>query len=708
MKNIETISNLINAKISQVEATVKLLDEGNTVPFISRYRKEMTGSLDDEQVRIVADEIVRLRTIDDRRETILESIQSQGKLTEELKTTIEMAETMTRLEDLYLPFKPKKRTRAMVARERGLEPLAEMILKQAIVHDSLESIAEKFLTDGVGSSKEALGGARDIVAEIINDDANVRQAIREKGLKFGKVVSEKNDRVIDEKAVYESYYEYETRVDKVQPHQILAINRGVKEGILKVKVIFDERDTTRVVTNAYEPDPLSVFSEELEVAANDSLNRLILPSIERDIRRHLTDLADHHAINVFATNLKALLLISPLKNQTVLGLDPGFRTGTKFAVVDPTGKFLESGTIYPHQPQNDWEGAKATLLSMIQKHKVTLITIGNGTASRETERLAAEITKNNNNTKYLIVNEAGASVYSASPIARAEFPNLDVSIRGAISIARRAQDPLSELVKIDPKSIGVGLYQHDVDQNELASSLDGVVEQVVNTVGVDVNTASASLLRYIAGIGPKVAAAIVQHRDSNGQFEDRNRLMEVSGLGKKAFEQSAGFLRVMGGSEPLDATAIHPESYQYTRKFLTKVGLSLNSDPMDRKVYFSDHDLRLKTKEFALEIGCGEPTLIDIIEQLQRPGRDPREDAPKPILRSDIISLDDLTEGTQLKGTVRNVVDFGAFVDIGVKQDGLLHRSQLPPGTVLKVGDVIEVWILKIEKERGRISLTLK
>lgn len=708
MNNIETISKLINAKISQVEATVKLLDDGNTVPFISRYRKEMTGSLDDEQVRIVADEIARLRTIDDRRQTILDSIQSQGKLTDELKAAIQIADSMTRLEDLYLPYKPKKRTRAMAARENGLEPLADMILNQAITSEPLESIAEKFLNDVIVTSKQALAGARDIVAEIINDDANIRQAIREKGLKFGKLVSEKVETAVDEKAVYESYYQYETRIDRVQPHQTLAINRGEKEDILKVKVVFDERDTTRIVTNTYEPDPLSPFSEELEVAAEDSLNRLILPSIERDIRRHLTELADHHAINVFATNLKSLLLISPLKNQIVLGLDPGYRTGTKFAIVDSTGKFLESGTIYPHQPQNDWEKAKATLVTLIQKYKVTLITIGNGTASRETEKLAAEITKNNLNTKYLIVNEAGASVYSASPIARAEFPNLDVSIRGAVSIARRAQDPLSELVKIDPKSIGVGLYQHDVDQNELSASLDGVVEQVVNTVGVDVNTSSASLLRYVSGIGPKVAAAIVQHRDTNGRFEDRQQLMDVTGLGKKAFEQSAGFLRVVEGKEPLDATAIHPESYQFTRKLLGKVGLSLNSNPIDRKKYFSEQYVWSNTKADAQEIGCGEPTLIDIIEQLQRPGRDPREDAPKPILRSDIVSLDDLTEGTQLKGTVRNVVDFGAFVDIGVKQDGLLHRSQLPPGTVLKVGDIIEIRILKVEKERGRISLTLK
>lgn len=708
MKNIETISKLINAKFSQVEATVKLLDEGNTVPFISRYRKEMTGSLDDEQVRIVADEIARLRAIDDRRQTILETIASQGKLTDELKAEIEAAANMTRLEDLYLPYKPKKRTRAMIAREKGLEPLAEMIQKQIVSLEPIEVIAARFLNDQVETVKDALAGARDIVAETINDDADVRRLIREKGLKFGRIRSEKLDGAVDEKAVYESYYEYETRVDRVQPHQILAMNRGEKENVLRIKILIEERDSANVVGGAYEPDLLSPFADELVIAGSDALSRLILPSIERDIRRHLSALADHHAINVFGTNLKSLLSLPPLKNQTVLGLDPGFRTGTKYAVVDPTGKFLSYGTIYPHQPQNDWEGSKKTIQGVIDQHKVTLIAIGNGTASRETEKLAAEITKSNELTKYLIVNEAGASVYSASPLARAEFPELDVSIRGAVSIARRSQDPLSELVKIDPRSIGVGLYQHDVDQTELSNSLDGVVEGVVNAVGVDVNTASASLLRYVAGIGPKVAAAIVHHRETYGGFKNREQLLEVNGLGKKAFEQSAGFLRVIEGDEPLDSTAIHPESYAYARQLFTHIGFSLNSSVDERAQFIVENDLKKKSASLAAEIGCGVPTLTDIIDQLQKPGRDPREDAPKPILRSDILSMDDLAEGTELKGTVRNVVDFGAFVDIGVKQDGLLHRTQVPMGTVMKVGDVIDVRILKIEKERGRISLTQK
>lgn len=708
MNNIETISKLINARMSQVEATVKLLDEGNTVPFIARYRKEMTGSLDDEQVRIVADEIFRLRTIDDRRQTILDSIFSQDRLTPELLSAIEGAETMTRLEDLYLPFKPKRRTRAMIARERGLEPLAKMIHNQIISFEPIENIASKFICEDVPTWVEALSGAKDIVAEMMNDDANVRQAIREKGIKFARLHSLKIEVSEDEKEVFKSYYNYEARIDRVQPHQVLAMNRGEKEGILRVKILFEERDTKNILFKNYNPDPLSVFSDELIKAGSDSLDRLILPSIERDIRRHLTELADHHAINVFATNLKSLLLISPLKNQIVLGLDPGFRTGTKFAVIDTTGKYLESGTIYPHQPQNDWEKAKNTIVSMIEKYKVTLITIGNGTASRETEKLVAEITNRLPSTKYLIVNEAGASVYSASPIARAEFPDLDVSIRGAVSIARRAQDPLSELVKIDPKSIGVGLYQHDIDQGGLANSLDGVVEQVVNAVGVDVNTASTSLLRYVAGIGPKMAASIVQHRELNGRFLRRNQLLDVSGLGKKAFEQSAGFMRVIGGEEVLDATAIHPESYQYALKLMDHIGLNLTSGIVDRSRFFSEIDINSQTASLAEIIGCGEPTLLDIIEQLQRPGRDLRDDTPKPILRSDIISLEDLSEGAILNGTVRNVVDFGAFIDIGVKQDGLLHRSQIPIGTVLKVGDVIEVSILKIEKERGRISLTQK
>ena len=705
MSYAETIASFLRVKPSQVQATINLLDEGNTVPFISRYRKEMTGTLDDEQVRIVADEVERLRAIDGRRTTILSSIEEQGKMTDELRAAINAADSMTALEDLYAPYKPKRRTRAMIARERGLQPLADLILSQSKDTRSLEVIAAQFLSEQVTSWQEALQGARDIVAEAISDHADVRRATREKALKFSKICAEKIDGTADEKSVYESYYQFEGRVDRLQPHQILALNRGEKEGVLKVWVEINERDWRTSIDDNFEADIISPFADELILAEEDAANRLLLPSIERDVRRTLSEKADGHAINVFATNLRALLSMPPLANQTVIGLDPGFRTGTKVAVVDPTGKLLDTGTIYPHEPKNDWEGSKAALQEMIKRHKVTLITIGNGTASRETEKLAAELTRNAPSTRYLIVNEAGASVYSASPLARVEFPDLDVSIRGAVSIARRAQDPLAELVKIDPKSIGVGLYQHDVDQSALGHSLDGVVESVVNNVGVDLNTASPALLTHVAGVGPKLASAIVSFRNENGEFKSRAELRKVSGLGPKAFEQAAGFMRIRSGSEPLDASAIHPESYPIARTVLTKAGLKPATPLNERKPAL---DTLLKTvpvEKLAAELGCGVPTLQDILEQIVRPGRDPREEAQTPILRSDVLKTEDLVEGMELKGTVRNVVDFGAFVDIGIKQDGLIHRTQLPFGTVLKVGDIIDVAILKIEKERGRIGL---
>ncbi|MDP2977058.1 MAG: helix-hairpin-helix domain-containing protein, partial [Anaerolineales bacterium] len=510
---------------------------------------------------------------------------------------------------------------------------------------------------------------------------------------------------MDEKRVYESYYAFEGRVDRLQPHQILALNRGEKEGILRVRVHIDERDWRTAVENVFEADILSPFADELVLAEEDAASRLLLPSIERDVRRELSEKADGHAINVFATNLRALLGQPPLAGHTTLGIDPGFRTGCKVAVVDPTGKLLDTGTIYPHEPKNDWVGALTALEDMINRHHVTLITIGNGTASRETERLAAELTRNTQHVKYLIVNEAGASVYSASALARQEFPDLDVSIRGAVSIARRAQDPLAELVKIDPKSIGVGLYQHDVDQAALTHALDGVVENVVNNVGVDVNTASSALLTHVAGVGPKLATSIVSYRDENGQFKSRAELRKISGLGPKAFEQSAGFMRIRDGDEPLDASAIHPESYSVARAVLERAGLQPGSPLTERKPALDALLAKTPLEKLAAELNCGLPTLKDILEQLLRPGRDPRADTPAPILRCDVLRMADLAEGMELKGTVRNVVDFGAFVDIGVKQDGLLHRTQIPFGTVLKVGDIIGVKILKIEPERGRISL---
>ncbi|MBI4732190.1 MAG: RNA-binding transcriptional accessory protein [Chloroflexi bacterium] len=675
MSHAQTIASRLNVKASQVEAVIRLLDEGNTVPFIARYRKEMTGTLDDEQVRIVADEIVHLRALDERRFAILKSIEEQGK------------------------------TRAMAAREKGLGPLAEMILTQGMDSRPLEEIAAPFLNENVPSVEEALQGARDIVAETISDNANVRAATREKALKFAKVTAEKIADSVDKKRVYESYYEFENRVERLQPHQILALNRGEKEGVLRVRVTVDERDWRLAVLAEFEGDILSPFIDQMELAIGDAAERLLLPAIERDVRRELSEKADGHAINVFAVNLRALLSQPPLAGQTVLGLDPGFRTGCKVAVVDPTGKLLDTGTIYPHEPKNDWTGALTALEEMVNRHHVTLITIGNGTASRETEKLAAELTRGAESIKYLIVNEAGASVYSASALARQEFPDLDVSIRGAVSIARRAQDPLAELVKIDPKSIGVGLYQHDVDQTALSHSLDGVVESVVNNVGVDANTASPALLTHVAGIGPKLANSIVSYRDANGAFQSRDELRQVSGLGPKAFEQSAGFMRIRDGQNPLDASAIHPESYAIAEAILERAGLSTGSPLSERSPALEALLGRTPVEELAAELDCGVPTLKDILEQLVRPGRDPRSDTPAPILRSDVLKMEDLAPGMTLKGTIRNVVDFGAFVDIGVKQDGLLHKSQIPFGTVLKVGDIIDVEILKIEPERGRIGL---
>jgi uncharacterized protein len=625
----------------------------------------------------------------------------------------------------------------MLAREKGLDALAELILKQG--PGSPEEIAKQFINEQVPSIEEALQGARDIVAEVISDNASVRSATRERALKFSSLRAEKSADAVDEKRVYESYYAFSARVDRLQPHQILAITRGEKEGVLRVHVDVPERDWLDAIQAEFEEDMLSPFAEQLELAIQDSAARLLLPAIERDVRREKGESADNHAIQVFATNLRALLSQAPLAGHTVLGLDPGFRTGCKVAVVDATGKLLDTGTIYPHEPRNDWTGAINTLQDMINRHHVTLITIGNGTASRETEKLAAELIRGLDTapagehrlldhqrnissrseaewtehreaslwdaTKYLIVNEAGASVYSASALARAEFPDLDVTIRGAVSIARRAQDPLAELVKIDPKSIGVGMYQHDVDQTALTHSLDGVVESVVNRVGVDANTASPALLTHVAGIGPKLAANIVSHRDANGPFKSRAALRKVTGLGPKAFEQAAGFMRIRDGANPLDASAIHPESYEIAESILARAGLRAGSPLTERIPAIEALTANTPIETLAAELNCGIPTLKDILEQLVRPGRDPRADTPAPILRSDVLKTEDLLTGMQLKGTVRNVVDFGAFVDIGVKGDGLLHRTQIPHGTLLKVGDIIDVEIQKIEAERGRVSL---
>jgi uncharacterized protein len=705
MNIAKNISLELRVREEQVIATMELLDAGNTMPFIARYRKEATGNLDEEQIRQITSLMEKLRSLEERRSTILASIEDQGKFTDELRLQILSANKMSILEDLYLPFKPKRRTRAMIAREKGLEGLAEVILKQVRDGRSAKIIAEGYVNSQVGSAEDALIGARDIVAEIISEHAAVRRFVREKAMKWAEIKVGKKDLGMDEKTVYQAYYEFKNRIDRLQAYQILAINRGEKEKVLKVKIIVPERDWRAIIDEIFQANLLSPMVDQLAMAIEDSANRFLLPAIERDVRRELSERADGHAIQVFSTNLRALLNQPPLAGRVVLGIDPGFRTGCKVAVVDPTGKLLDTATIYPHASQKSWETALKVLKEMVDSHKVTLITIGNGTASRETEKLAAELTRGSEIVKYLIVNEAGASVYSASPLARAEMPDLDVSLRGAVSIARRVQDPLAELVKIEPKAIGVGLYQHDVDQMQLFQALSGVVESVVNSVGVDLNTASPALLTHVSGVGPKLAEKIVSHRNTNGAFPTRKALLNISGLGIKAFEQAAGFLRVRDGDDPLDASAIHPESYDIAEKILVMAGLPKTSTLEERKPALGELLTNQPFEILARELKCGVPTLKDTIEQLIRPGRDPRSVAHAPILRGDVLSLEDLVPGMVMKGTVRNVVDFGAFVDIGVKQDGLVHRSQIPVGVVIKVGDIMEITILKIEPERGRIAL---
>jgi uncharacterized protein len=702
-----SIAQALSIRPDQVAATIALLDEGATIPFIARYRKEATGTLDEEQLRQVQSLLDKGRALEERRTAVIASIEEQGKMTPELLEKLQAADAMTALEDLYAPYKPKRRTRASIAREKGLQGLADLILTQARTPGDAVKMAAGYLNEQVTSVEDALAGARDITAETISDSAEVRASTRRKAMQWGTLASEKIEDAKDEKAVYEVYYAFTSRVDRLRPHQVLAVNRGETEKVLRVKVTLEQKDWKGSIVDYYRPDMRSPFCEQLELAIVDAAERLLLPSIERDVRRELTVAAETHAIKVFAANLRALLGQPPLLGQTVLGLDPGFRTGTKLAVVGPTGKLLDTGTIYPHVPQKQWSESKEKLTTLTEKHHVTLISIGNGTASRETESLAAELTREMDGVKYIITNEAGASVYSASPLARAEMPDLDVSIRGAVSIARRVQDPLAELVKIDPRSIGVGMYQHDVDQNELSAALTGVVEDVVNRVGVDVNTASPALLGYVSGIGSKLAERMVAYRDEKGTFTDRESIREVPGLGPKAFEQSAGFLRIRDGKNPLDASAIHPESYAIAAAILKYAGVGLDASPEQRKAAVEKLQAQ-PVKELAAQIGCGVPTLQDILEQLIRPGRDPRQDAQPPILRSDVLKMEDLAVGMRMKGTVRNVIDFGIFVDIGVKQDGLLHRTQVPPGTLLQVGDIIDVIILKVEAERGRISLGME
>ena len=704
MNHNEKIAQELQLKPSQVTAVTDLLDSGNTIPFIARYRKEITGSLDEEQLRQIGALLDKLRALDERRQTIVNAIEEQGKMTPELHKQLLAAETLTALEDLYQPYKKKRRTRASVARDKGLGPLADVILAQPLTDKTAAAIAQPFVTEAVPTVDEALAGARDIVAETISDHADVRQRVRHKALKYGHLASEKIKKGEDARKVYQLYYEFNQRIDRIRPHQTLAINRGETEKILRVKVEIAERDWLIPLRTVFRPNLRSPLAEQMQLAIEDAAGRLLLPAIERDVRRHLTEQAEAHAIQVFAHNLRGLLSQPPLAGLNVLAIDPGFRTGSKVAVMDATGKVLDTAAIYPHPPQKRWDEALKTLATLVNRHGVSLIAIGNGTASRETEQLAAELTRKLDSVSYLIVNEAGASVYSASPLARAEMPDLDVTLRGAVSIGRRVQDPLAELVKIDPKAIGIGLYQHDVNQKELAQSLDGVVESVVNQVGVNVNTASPALLARVAGIGPKLAERIVKYRDENGRFLHRRALLDVNGLGSKAFEQSAGFLRIRDGKEPLDASAIHPESYEVATAVLLRADLTPETPLAEREPALA----RLEpSPQLATELNTGVPTLTDIFEQLIRPGRDPREDLPAPILRSDVLSMADLQPGMQLNGTVRNVVDFGAFIDIGVKQDGLLHRNQIPrhQRQQLNVGDVLKVEILKVDADRNRISL---
>jgi len=701
----QRIASALQLRPTQVAAAIRLIDEGNTIPFIARYRKEMTLNLDELQIRQISEQVSKLRTLDDRRDTILTSIEEQDKLTPELRQQIEAADTLTSLEDLYLPYRPKRRTRASMARERGLQPLADLILRQPRDRQTPEQAAQAFLSDEVPDISAALAGARDIVAETISDDADVRQTVRDKAFSWGSLISTRINGSDDPKGTYETYYDFNQRVDRVRPYQTLAINRGETEKVLRVSVDVPERDWRESIERRYRADRHSAFADQLTEASEDAARRLLLPAIERDVRRQLTEEAEAHAIQVFADNLRNLLTQPPLREQVVMGIDPAYRTGCKVAVIDASGKTLDTATIYPHAPQHRSDEALASLNQLIARHGVSVIAIGNGTASRETEQLVANLTRSLSGVQYAIVNEAGASVYSASDLARAELPELDVALRGAVSIARRMQDPLAELVKIDPKSIGVGLYQHDVNQKALSDALDAVVESVVNQVGVDVNTASSALLQYVAGIGPKLAETMVAHRDQQGPFETRQALRKVRGLGEKAFEQAAGFLRVRSGSNPLDASAIHPESYTIAERVLKAAAVTANTPPEQREPALTALQQRQPLATLAESFGTGPLTLADIFEQLVRPGRDPREDVAPPLLRSDVLSMDDLQPGMVLNGTIRNVVDFGAFIDIGVKQDGLLHISKFPRGVQLSAGDVVAVVILSVDKERGRIGL---
>jgi len=714
-KHFQTIAGESGLKVWQVQKTVELLDIENTVPFIARYRKEITGNLNEDQIRTIEDRIRSLRVLEARKETVLNSIEKQGKLTPELKQKILDAKRLQEVEDLYLPYKPKKRTRATVAKEKGLEPLAELMLKLETEIEDYDALVASFINEekGVKTAEEALAGARDICAEAVSDNADVRKITRKIFWRKGMFNSEA--KIKEDVGNYEVYAEFSNAVKTIQPYQTLAINRGEKEGYLKVNIEVAVDECISRIERMYLVNDISPFVPELKSAITDSYHRLIAPSIEREVRSDLTEKADEHAIEIFAKNLRNLLMQPPVHGATIMGIDPGYRTGCKVAVIDLTGKFLEGSTIYPHDPQNQWDESKTNLLELCKNHNVQIISIGNGTASRETESLAIEvIDAYESDLSYIIVNEAGASVYSASPLAKEEFPDLDVAMRGAVSIARRLLDPLSELVKIDPKSIGVGLYQHDVNQSKLSKMLDQVVESCVNFVGVNVNTASKALLKYVAGINSRVAENIVAARNEQGEFRSREHLKDVKGMGETAFTQSAGFLRIPDADNFFDITAVHPESYSAAEKLLVELEL-------DSTAVRGHGDIlkqQIKTKKLTVHklaeiCGTGVPTMEDIIESLAKPNRDPRDELPKPIFRRDVLKIEDLTEGMILEGTIRNVVDFGAFVDIGVKNDGLVHKSQLSksyvkqPTDVVSVGQNVKVKVLSVKPESGRISLSM-
>ncbi len=711
------IADELKIRSTQVASAVELFDADNTVPFVARYRKEVTGGLDELQLRTILERLTYLRNLQARKDTVLASIEEQGKLSADLRAGIEAASTLQAVEDLYLPYKPKRRTRATIARERGLEPLAQQMLAQDNFKGDPAQLVAAFLNDDVPGVEEALAGARDIVAESVAENAAVRASIRERTRREAVLVTTLSDQSKDPRGIFTDYYDYREQLAKIPPHRLLAINRGEREGVLKVKLDSPDDDLIARIQRQVITNPRAVFSDHLRAAVADGYKRLLAPSIETGLRGDLTDSSDDHAISTFAANLRQLLLQPPVRGQTVAGIDPGFRTGCKVALVDPTGKFLGGITIYPHEPQKQWRQAKETLLKLIGQG-ADILAIGNGTASRETEALAAEVVAEaakrlpNRSPAYVIVNEAGASVYSASDLARAEFPDLDVSMRGAISIARRLQDPLAELVKIEPKAIGVGMYQHDVNQKQLAGSLDAVVESAVNHVGVDVNTASGPLLSYVAGISRRVADAIVRHREENGPFRKRAELKKVKGLGAKTYEQAIGFLKIPGGAEPLDNTFIHPESYPVVARLFAHLKVRGDEKDLPQRIERLRREANLR--QLATALAVGEPTLADILDSLAKPGRDPRDELPAPLLRQDVLKMEDLHEGMVLTGTVRNVVDFGAFVDIGVKQDGLVHISQMAnrfiksPFEVVSVGDVVQVKVASIDIKRGRIGLSMK